>query len=138
MTWEYREHTADLRVAFRASSLEDLFSDGMLLVRELVAGSSAEPRPGRRHTLRLEADSPAELLRAFLRELLFLFETERFVPAALDVVRVDDTRLEATVRGEPFDPDRHETQPEVKAVTRHGLGATRSGSGWTAEVVFDL
>ena len=138
MTWEYREHTADLRVAFTTSTLEELFTDAVLLVRELVAGSGAEARHSQESPVRFEVESPPELLLAFLRELLFLFETKQFVPASLEIRQLDETRLEATVGGEPFDPDGHQPQPEVKAVTRHGLEVTRSGSGWRAEVVVDV
>jgi SHS2 domain-containing protein len=46
--------------------------------------------------------------------------------------------LSGSVRGEPFDPARHEAQPEVKAVTRHELSVRPLGKQWVAEVVFDV
>lgn len=138
VSWERREHTADLRVHFDAADLETLFRDATDLIRTLVAGESAQVSRRLRRTLSLRADAVDELLFAWLRELLFLFDTERFVPGALDLRAVSRTALEATIRGEPFDPRRHAPQPEVKAVTRHGLTAIQRDDGWEAEVVFDL
>lgn len=138
MTWEFREHTADLRVAFRVSTLEQLFADAVRLIRQLVAGDAAPGGPRERHKVELVAADPAELLFGFLRELLFLFETRRFVPVSLDLHRLEPTGVTATVVGEAFDPGRHEAQPEVKAVTRHGLFVVERDGRWEAEVVFDL
>ncbi len=60
---------------------------------------------------------------AFLSELLLLHETEAFLvrDASVRSVGTPPTALVASVRGEPFDPDRHPARVEVKAVTYHGL-----------------
>lgn len=138
MSWEQREHTADLKVRFEAASLRELFGDATDLVRTLVAGETAAAADRAERAISLEATAPDELLFRYLRELLFLFNTERLVPASLEIRSVSRTALDATLRGEPFDPARHEPQPEVKAVTRHGLSAEKADGRWTAEVVFDL
>ena len=46
--------------------------------------------------------------------------------------------MKATARGEPIDPERHELDMEVKAITYHGLKVERDGDGWLAEVIVDL
>jgi SHS2 domain-containing protein len=56
----------------------------------------------------------------------------------VELGRVTPTSLEATVAGERFDPSRHETQPEVKAVTRHELVVEQTEGRWRAEVLFDV
>ncbi len=81
---------------------------------------------------------PAEVFLVYLRELLYLFETESFLPAAVLTDPYDETELAPRVLGEVYDPARHEHQPEVKAVTRHGLVVEQRDDGWYAEVVFDV
>jgi SHS2 domain-containing protein len=85
----------------------------------------------------LAADDPAELMFRYVRELLYLFATERFVPGQARVMGGPEP-VAVELHGEPFDAARHETQPEVKAVTRHLLDVQRNESGWYAHLVFDL
>lgn len=137
MPYRFLPHTADIRVALEAPDLATLYRDAVALVRELVVGASpVEPRTAR--TLAVAGADGAETLLNFLRDLLFAYETEAFVPAALEVAAAEERAVRGTVRGERFDPARHEAEPEVKAVTRHGLTLERTDGGWRAEVVFDM
>ena len=80
----------------------------------------------------------AETFLGFLRELLFLHATDAFLPSAFHPDAIVETAITGWVAGEPFDIGRHEHQPEVKAVTRHGLVVERQRQGWHAEIVFDV
>lgn len=137
MTYRFLPHTADLKVEIQAADLPRLFEDACDLVRELLAGES-KVRTGIEHRLELVGKDTGDLLFRYLREALYLFATERFIPAHLSVQHVSRTSLTGALQGENFDPARHETQPEVKAVTRHELSATRTGDGWRALIVFDV
>lgn len=106
-------------------------------MRELLVGTSPVI-PSDRRTIAVTDTNAAETLLHFLRELLFAFESDGFVPARFEVGRADEQHVRGVLHGERFDPTRHETQPEVKAVTRHGLWLEPLESGWRAEVVFDV
>jgi SHS2 domain-containing protein len=58
------------------------------------------------------------------------------VIVVVEAARPEEVR--GRVRGESFDPRRHELYGEVKAVTYHELAVTRSGAGWQARVIFDV
>lgn len=120
-----------------APNLESLYADATDLVRELVVGQSEVAASDVRQVAVAGADG-AETFLAFLRELLFVFETEGFVPARFEAERTDERGVRGRLHGERFDPARHEAQPEVKAVTRHGLALERADAGWRAQVVFDV
>jgi SHS2 domain-containing protein len=66
---------------------------------------------------------PTELVVAFLTELVVLEQTEGFIGRDIRARPVGDppTAIVASVSGERFDPDRHTSRTEVKAVTLHGL-----------------
>ncbi len=137
VTHRFLPHTADIRVAFEAESLDALLAEGLVVLRGLVAGESVvEPRE--RRAIAVSATDPADLFLAFLRELLYLYATDGFLPAEYEFASVTETSARGTLLGETFDAERHEQQPEVKAVTRHGLVVDRVGDGWRAEVVFDV
>ena len=65
----------------------------------------------------------AELVVAFLNELLVLEETEGFLGREIHArsIGAPPTAVVASVSGERFDPARHARRKEVKAITLHGL-----------------
>ena len=134
-------HTADIRVSIEAGTLRALLEDLVQVLRELVAGDRpVQARGGR--LIAIQAPDPPELLLALSREVLDAFQLDGFVPARLEIDVLaqppDAPSLKGRVMGEPFDPGRHETQPEIKAVTRHGLVAEPVQGGWRAELLFDV
>ena len=66
---------------------------------------------------------PTELVVAFLTELLLLEQTDGFLAREIHARPVGDppTAIVASVSGERFDPERHASRTEVKAVTLHDL-----------------
>lgn len=132
------EHTADTGIDCRADSLAGLFlvaAEGLrfVLLGDIPAGESAVRK------LSLSEDSPVALIREWLAELLYLFESEGFVFGACEFSYLDDNRLAAGIYGEKYDPAVHAAQAEVKAVTWHGLKVERGKDGiYRARVIFDL
>jgi SHS2 domain-containing protein len=137
VAYRFLPHTADVRVALESDSLAGLLRDGVAVLRILLVGDS----PVEEHTehpIALDTGDPEETLLTLLREALLRYETDGFVPAEIRFDRPRSTRLEGALVGEPFDRRRHEPEPEVKAVTRHGLTVRHDAAGWHAEVVFDV
>lgn len=125
-------HTADLRAELAARDFAALCGEAAALVRELLVGDSrVEPRDRRR--VALDGDDDAERFFRFVRELLYLADAERFLPAACDMATG-----ELVVAGEPFDPARHRAHRQIKALTRHRYVYERLDGGVRAELLFDL
>jgi SHS2 domain-containing protein len=128
-------HTADLRLAVHAASLDALYPAAAAAVRSVLVGESPVAAAEER---RLELDAaggplePAERFFRFVRELLYLYDCEGFLPAR--VAAGSPVR----VLGERFDPRRHTAERQVKALTRHGFDLRREGAGYTAELLFDI
>ena len=68
-------------------------------------------------------EDPTALVVAFLTELLVLEQTDGFIGREIRARPVGDppTAIVASVSGERFDPARHTSRTEVKAVTFHDL-----------------
>ncbi len=135
--YRFLPHTADIKVAIEAASFEELLADATDIMRGLLAGEGRVDAREERQVSASGAD-PSEVFLRYLQELLYLFETEGFLPAWVETERFTGNEVAARVGGEVYDPARHEHQPEVKAVTRHGLTVERRHDGWYAEVVFDV
>jgi SHS2 domain-containing protein len=141
MAYRWLPHTADLRAEIAAATLRETLEEAGAAVRELLAGQS-EVASRETQAISVSGTDESELLLAFLRALFALYHEGRFLPSRVELANVTSANgafnVSGTVHGEPFDATRHEAQPEVKAVTRHGLNVRRAGDGWVAEVVFDV
>ena len=101
-----------------------------------VEGSSAEE--AREERLSAVGDGRAAVAIALLRELLFRFATERLVPGACEVARLDERGAEIAVAFGRHHPDRHAEGLDLKAVTWHAARFEEAGGVWRAQVVFDI
>lgn len=130
-------HTADIGLEASAATREELFAAAAKGLRAMLFGASPA-EPVLRLEVHLEAGDCAELLVAWLNEILCLCEMTRLVPAAFEIVEVSDRQLTATISGEPFDAERHVIERSAKAVTYHQLVVEERKDGWYARVYIDL
>jgi SHS2 domain-containing protein len=140
MAYRFFEHTADIGVDIEATSFESLLTEGLRALTESLT-EIERVELGLELPVDLEARSREDLLVEWLNEIVFLFDTKAvlLVEAELEVgAEGDGWRLEGTVRGELYDPNRHRLKTLIKAVTYHQLQVRSSISGWTARVVFDI
>lgn len=135
--YEVFDHTADLGLRIRADDLQGLFAEAARALFSLIVVNFDALRPIDEVTFRVEGTERDELLRDWLAELLYTFHTRHLLLSQFDV-DLDDTGLTATARGEPVDPERHEIDAELKAVTYHGLKVEQEPGGWLAEVIVDI
>jgi len=133
------DHTADAGIRITAPSLESLFTraaEGMfrlVLPREAASVTTASVRI----EMEFSADTAEALLRDWLAELLYRHCTERILFSDFRMLKLSQTYLKASAVSSPMTSGEREDATEIKAVTWHGLNVTRTGEGWTAEVIFD-
>jgi SHS2 domain-containing protein len=129
--YEWIEHTAELELHIEARSREELFAEALAAYAELVARDEAGDEV--HHAVSAEATDDAALLAEWLGELVFLAETDDFIPRRVDRLELSDARLSAVVSGRRGRPAHL-----VKAVTYHGLELVQEGDVWRAKVVLDV
>ena len=136
-SFEILEHTADVGFRARGASVAELFEHAA----EALLAIAAERRHAEvRETLdvTVDGDDLPSLLVNFLEELLYLFDTGRFVPVRVQVEEVTGSSLRARLSGEPRDPARHPWRLIVKAATYHGLEVGEHEGRWHARVFLDV
>jgi SHS2 domain-containing protein len=131
------EHTADMGIEASGETLEDLFAQAAYGLLEIIAGTP-EALCREEMIVTVEGGDAEELLVNWLNEILYLFEIKRFFPLDFEIEEVRGNHLLARVRGEPFDPQRHPVEREVKAVTYHQLRVEKTDGLWHARVYVDL
>ena len=132
------EVTADVAVRARGASLSALFANAAWGMYDLIC-DTATVEPVRTWVVEASSEDLEGLMVTFLTDLLFLFETEGALASAVEVeIDTGGTpwHLVARVRGEEFEPGRHELLHHIKAVTYHTL-EVRPDEGW-ARVLFDI
>ncbi len=135
--FETFEHTADLGLRVRATTLENLLEEAGRGLFSMMVTNLEDVRCLQEETYRIEGSAVDYLLFDWLNELLYTFESERLLLAEFKV-ELDVDGLRATARGEPMDLDRHRMEHEVKAITYHGLRVEENADGWLAELIVDI
>jgi len=150
MTYELRDHTADVAVEATAETLSALFA----AVADGLTAASAESVPetgGDRFEFEIVAESREALLFDYLDRLIYERDVRLVLPADHRCAvsgpedppidgdgGPDDSEawtVEATARGVPLDAV---VAREIKAVTYSEMALERRDDGWYAYVVFDV
>ncbi len=134
--FEEIEHTADVGIVVKGSSLEELFENAAAGLMHFLIDPNAGVAREHREVV-VEADDLEGLLVAWLNELLVLLNADGFLPVRWTVRELTERRLRADVAGEPVDASRHKFRLDVKAATYHQL-QIRKNSEWQAQVIFDV
>ena len=135
MNYRFLEHTADARVECTGATFAELLEAAARALCA-VAFQRQEDRRETRRLVSIEADGAEDAVVRWLQELIYLVEAERFAPVRFDFRQAGARRVEAVVEGYAYGPDAR--QDEVKAATYHGMDVRQSGTGWRAEIIFDL
>jgi SHS2 domain-containing protein len=135
--YETFEHTADLGLRIRAGDLNTLFAEAGRALFSVIVENPEDIRPVEEMPITINVNDVEELLHDWLTELLFTFHVYRKLLAKFDV-NINATSLTAVAHGEKIDPQRHEINFEIKAITWHGLKVVQTPDGWMAEVIVDI
>ena len=135
--FEIFEHTADVGLRVRAADLDELFAEAGRGLFSLLVENIENAQAESTDRIALEADSLEDLFHDWLSDLLYYFDRWHRVLCRFSV-RVRDRKVEAVVAGEEFDPSKHRTGPEIKAITYHLLAVRKIQDGWEAEVIVDI
>ena len=142
MSFELREHTADVAVAARGPTLGEAFA----AVADGLAAAMCDEIPaegGERHDLTVRAEDREALLFDYLDELIYRRDVDSVLPVDHEarVARESgadgdgEWLLTGSFRGIPLD---EVVARDVKAVTYSEMRVAREGEEWTAYVVLDV
>ena len=130
MTYEWREHTAEVELVVTGGSPEQIFRDAADAFGRYVELAPDGERT--QHRVELTGRDAGSLLVGLLEELIYLADTEGFVPDD-SAPQLEGNHLSIRLTGR-----RTAVQPIVKAATYHNLAFEESGGAWRARVVLDV
>jgi len=130
--YRFLEHTAQLELEIEAGSFEELLAEATRAFAELVApGSRGVPA---HRTVEIARDDEKTIVADWLSELVYLAETDSFVPRRLLACERTPDRISVKLAGFLDAP-----RPLIKAITYDGLELSESSRGlWQAKVTLDI
>ena len=138
--YETIDHTADIAIKAFGNSMPEAFGNAAYAMFDIMADIK---KVGNRKEFHVELTAPdmEQLLVDWLSELLYLFEVEDTLFSEFKVsIRDNESspapKLDATIKGETMDMDKHSLKTEIKAVTYHMLEIDTVEN--TVQVLFDI
>jgi SHS2 domain-containing protein len=143
--YKFFDHTADIGIEISGRTKKELFTNAasalfdVLIEHNDSKSKSAAKTQKRQKTVTVQGNDLEDLLINFLRELLYLFNGEKFITDSCEIIRFSNKELQARLTGESFNKTEHLIKTEIKAVTYSGLNVTKIKSGgWKARIIFDV
>ena len=133
--YRFLEHTADIKFQAFGKSLEEVFKNSALALKEII--SKDKIKPVKKKKISVLGEDNENLLLNFLEEFLFLFETEGFLLSKINKIKIkkDRKEIEAELIG---DTKKYELGNHVKAITYNQMYVKKQGNKYICQVVVDV
>lgn len=137
--YKFFDHTADIGVEVTGRSRKEIFANAVqALFDVMIEIKTGREEARKQKKITVEGTDVADLLINFLRELLYLFNGEKFVTVSCVIMKFTKKELQARLTGESYNRKRHLIKTEIKAVTYSGLTVEKIKTGWRARIIFDV
>jgi SHS2 domain-containing protein len=139
--------SGDIGLQASGESIAETFIHAALGMYSLITNLDIIERK-RKISVTVKSTSLDGLLVTWLNELIYHFDAYGFVgkeiimnefrPEAESLARARTFRLKASITGEEFNAEKHESKLLVKAATYHQLKIEKIHKRWLANVIFDI
>ena len=137
--YTFFDHTADIGIEVTGRTRKALFVNASgALFDVMIQSKTGGVAKKQQKKIAVEGTDVADLLINFLRELLYLFNGEKFITGGCEIIKFTNQELQAWLTGESFDSKKHLIKTEIKAVTYSGLTVEKEKAGWRARIIFDV
>jgi SHS2 domain-containing protein len=139
--FEFLEHTADVFIAAHGKTITEAFENAALAMFEVMTDTDKiEQRE--EDTLEVEAEDEYALLYSWLEALLVKFETKNMLFSKFHISNFEENaegfRINASIWGEKFNPEKHIQKVAVKAATYHRMEIIQEEEKVTLEFILDI
>ena len=134
--WEHFPHDADVGVRGFGSSAAEAFEQAAQGLTAVVTNAAVEPKA--QVDICCEAPDLALLFVDWLNAIIYEMSVRRMLFSRFSV-RIDGSRLEGTLWGEPVNVERHAPACEPKGATYTALEVAADEHGlWSAACIVDV
>lgn len=135
--FEIIDISGDVGIKAFGGSIEEVFKNSAIGMYSLITDLKGV-KGQKTINISSESNSLEGLLVSWLNELIFHFDAYNFIGKDIVMLEMSDRKLKANVKGEEFDPERHERKLLIKAATYHRLKIEKVREIWEADIIFDI
>lgn len=138
------EYTADVAFLAYGESLEEMFINAARALMEIQTDlSKIEPK----ECVEVDVDGfdLENLMKKWLEELLFYRDTKLLFFSVFEIKVTEESdeidvkyKLWGKICGEKFDPSKHESKVEVKAISYHDMKIEKKDNMYYAHILVDI
>jgi SHS2 domain-containing protein len=134
--YRFEEHTADVVIVAWGETLEKAFEKAGEAVTEIMTDpQTIEPRTAIEVTV--DGTDLYNLLLRWVEEILYYFDSNGLLFREYKVKKIEckdnGCSLEAIMRGEKYNPEKHESRTHVKAATYAEMSIKKESGLWTLD-----
>ncbi len=139
------EYTADIAFIAYGESLEEMFVNAAKALMEIQTDLS-KIEPKKCVEVSVDGFDLENLMKKWLEELLFYRDVELLFFSVFEIKIIEEGtgemdkryRLWGKICGEKFDPNKHESKVEVKAISYHDMKIEKKNNTYYAHVLVDI
>lgn len=136
-SWEHFEHMADIGVRGFGSTPAEAFAQAALAMTGIIT-QPEDVQPDETIQIQCDEEDLELLLVDWLNAVIFEMATRGMLFSRFEV-QLENGHLQATLRGEKVDRDRHLPAVEIKGATYTELAVRENEPGrWVAQCVVDV
>ena len=132
--FSFLEHTADVKFQAFGKSIEEVFENSALALKETIYNKKVEEKQEKE--IEVKAQDFESLLYNFLGEFLYLLDAEDFLLSKIKKIKIDKFKIKAIVMGDKA--TGYEFSNSVKAVTYSEMFVKKIKGRYVAQVVLDV
>jgi SHS2 domain-containing protein len=134
--YEIIDHTADIGIKVKGNTLPDLIEKSIMALSNLMIGNIKIIGKEERR-FNIEEENKEIALVRILEEILYLFESQKFVVSKCKVDKKKN-KYKIELTGKLYNREEIKEATEIKAVTYHKLSVKQLKNNWVATVIFDI
>lgn len=142
MGFEFLDHTADVQSRSWGRNLEEAISQLALSLIATISPNLQKIAPIKEKHVSVIAEDKEALIFDFLSELLYIFDVDQLLFSSIEIQEItkknDQLELQALLKGEEFDPSKHEIGIEVKAITYSFMQIKENKDRTEITMIFDI
>jgi len=135
MSYEFLEHTADVKFRAEGATIEEMFSFAADALNETIRGDIKILEQVEK-SFDVEGKDVEGLLYNFLEEFLFLLDSEDFLVSKIKSISVNGNKLNCVVVGDKA--ENYKFTNDVKAITYNEMSVKEEKGTFVCEVVLDV
>lgn len=124
MSYEFLDHTSDIGVRVKSTSIESAFKESAYALIHIIFGKDMLENLqscGETENISISDIDTEALLINFLNEILYIIDAKKIYPSRIRVKITDENNLSLEFDKNYFDLENHPINLYVKAVTYHQL-----------------